>query len=89
MVTIQRGELVPLRFGTFNDPATGRPRVRTVNPTSEAYRVAREYQIRLEPDDFAHADRLAAIAGAAAMTPEEFRDRYGYIVEQDAFKPRN
>ncbi|MGC6486121.1 MAG: diphosphate--fructose-6-phosphate 1-phosphotransferase, partial [Planctomycetota bacterium] len=68
MVTIQRGELVPLRFGTFNDPATGRPRVRTVNPESEAYRVAREYQIRLEPDDFANEDRLEAIAGAANMT---------------------
>ena len=89
MVTIQRGELVPLRFGTFNDPATGRPRVRTVNPQSEAYRVAREYQIRLEQDDFAHEDRLAKIAAAAGMTPDEFRARYGYICEQDAFCPRN
>ncbi|MFN3242109.1 MAG: diphosphate--fructose-6-phosphate 1-phosphotransferase [Planctomycetota bacterium] len=89
MVTIQRGELVPLRFGTFNDPATGRPRVRTVNPESEAYRVAREYQIRLEPDDFAHADRLAAIAQAANMTPEAFSERYSYLCSQDAFRPRN
>jgi 6-phosphofructokinase len=89
MVTIQRGELVPLRFGTFNDPATGRPRVRTVNPLSEAYRVAREYQIRLEVDDFNHEDRLAAIAKAANMTPEEFSDRYRYLVDRDSFKPRN
>ncbi len=89
MVTIQRGELVPLRFGTFNDPATGRPRVRTVNPESEAYRVAREYQIRLEPDDFAHEERLAAIAEAANMTPEAFTERYGYLCTQDAFCPRN
>lgn len=89
MVTIQRGELVPLRFGTFNDPATGRPRVRTVNPLSEAYRVAREYQIRLEVDDFNHADRLAAIAKAANMTPEEFGERYRYLVDRDSFKPRN
>ncbi|HEX5054303.1 MAG TPA: diphosphate--fructose-6-phosphate 1-phosphotransferase [Planctomycetota bacterium] len=89
MVTIQRGELVPLRFGTFNDPATGRPRVRTVNPESEAYRVAREYQIRLEPDDFSNGDRLEAIARAANMTAAEFQQRYGYIVERDAFRPRN
>ena len=89
MVTIQRGELVPLRFGTFNDPATGRPRVRTVNPESEAYRVAREYQIRLEPDDFANEDRLEAIAGAANMTAEAFTERYGYLCAQDAFCPRN
>lgn len=89
MVTMQRGELVPLRFGTFNDPATGRPRVRTVNPESENYRVAREYQIRLEPDDFAHEDRLAAIAQAANMTPEAFTERYGYLCSHDVFCPRN
>lgn len=89
MVTIQRGELVPLRFGTFNDPATGRPRVRTVNPQSEAYRVAREYQIRLEVDDFDHANKLLAIATAANMTPAEFGERYRYLVDRDSFKPRN
>ena len=89
MVTIQRGELVPLRFGTFNDPATGRPRVRTVNPASEAYRVAREYQIRLEPADFASEDRLAAIAAVANMTPDAFTERYGYLCAQDSFTPRS
>ncbi|MGK0302870.1 MAG: 6-phosphofructokinase [Planctomycetota bacterium] len=89
MVTIQRGELVPLRFGTFNDPATGRPRVRTVNPQSEAYRVAREYQIRLEADDFDNANKLLAIARAANMTPAEFGERYRYLVDRDSFKPRN
>ena len=89
MVTIQRGELVPLRFGTFNDPATGRPRVRTVNPASEAYRVAREYQIRLEPKDLADAGRLAAIAAAAGLDAEAFRARFGYLVERDAFQPRD
>jgi 6-phosphofructokinase 1 len=89
MVTIQHGELVPLRFGTFNDPATGRPRVRTVNPQSEAYRVAREYQIRLEVDDFDNANKLLAIATAANMTPAEFGERYRYLVDRDSFKPRN
>jgi len=89
MVTIQRGELVPLRFGTFNDAATGRPRVRTVNPESEAYRVAREYQIRLEPDDLADPGRLERLGEVAGMSATEFRERYGYLVEQDAFKPRN
>ena len=31
MVTIQDGHLVPLPFGSFNDPATGRVRVRLAN----------------------------------------------------------
>ncbi|HEB52276.1 MAG TPA: 6-phosphofructokinase [bacterium] len=88
MVTMQHGEVVPLRFGTFDDPATGRPRVRAVNPRSEGYRVARAYQIRLEPDDLADASRLAPIAAAANMSPAAFRDRYGYLVDCDAFYAR-
>jgi 6-phosphofructokinase 1 len=88
MVTIQRGELVPLPFGTFDDPATGRPRVRTVNPQSEAYRVAREYQIRLEAADFDEPERLAAIAKVANMTPAGFTERYRSVVDQDVYPTR-
>ncbi len=87
MVTIQNGELVPLRFGTYTDPETGRPRIRTVNPKSEAYKVAREYMIRLEPDDLENADKLASIAAAAKMAPDEFRSRFRYLVEQDVYTP--
>ena len=67
----------------------GRPKVRTVNPNSEAYRVAREYQIRLEPEDFADEDRLRALAAAANMTSDAFTERYGYLCAQDAFCPRH
>lgn len=87
MVSIQDGELMPLRFGTFNDPNTGRPRVRTVNVESESYRVAREYMIRLERKDLDDPKSLADIAAVAQMTPDEFKDRYGYLVEADTFQP--
>ena len=88
MISIQGGELVPLRFGTFDDPATGRPRVRTVNVESESYQVAREYMIRLERSDLEDEKALGALATAAGMDPQEFRRRYQYVVDADTFQPR-
>jgi hypothetical protein len=37
--------------------------------------------IRLEPGDFADPQRLAAIAAAASLSPEQFRQRFGYLVK--------
>src|SRR5690242_9550495 len=53
MITIQDGHLVPLPFGSFNDPETGRVQIRQVNVASNSYRVAREYMIRLDRADLA------------------------------------
>jgi 6-phosphofructokinase 1 len=79
MITIQDGHMVPLPFGSFNDPETGRVRIRQVNVESSSYQVAREYMIRLDRKDLEDAERLGPIAAAAGLTPEGFRDRYGYL----------
>jgi 6-phosphofructokinase len=81
MITIQEEEMVPLPFGSFTDPETGRPQVREVNVNSGMYRVATEYMIRLEQEDLDDAEKLKGIAEAGGMSPEAFRDRYGYLVE--------
>ena len=81
MITIQEEEMVPLPFGSFSDPETGRPQVREVNVGSGMYRVATEYMIRLEQEDLDDAEKLKGIAEAAGMSPEAFRKRYGYLVE--------
>jgi 6-phosphofructokinase len=81
MITIQEGHMVPLPFGSFSDPETGRVRIRLVNVESSSYRVAREYMIRLDQQDLGDPDKLRAIAAAAGLTSETFRDRYGYITE--------
>jgi 6-phosphofructokinase len=81
MITVQEEQMVPLPFGSFTDPETGRPQVREVNVNSGAYRVATEYMIRLEQEDLDDPEKLKAIADAAEMSPETFRDRYGYLVE--------
>jgi 6-phosphofructokinase 1 len=81
MITIQEEQMVPLPFGSFTDPQTGRPQVREVNVTSGMYRVASEYMLRLEQEDLDDPEKLKPIAEAAGMSPEAFRERYGYLVE--------
>jgi 6-phosphofructokinase len=80
MITIQGDQMVPMPFGSFDDPETGRVRVRGVNISGGTYRVACEYMIRLEREDVEDPDRLGAIAEAGGMTAEGFRERYGYLV---------
>ena len=79
MITIQEEHVVPLPFGSFNDPDTGRVRVREVNVESNTYQVATKYMIRLIREDLQDTGKLKAIADAAGMDPEAFRQRYGYL----------
>ncbi len=79
MTTIQEGHMVPLPFGSFTDPETGRVRVRLVGVESSSYRVAREYMIRLDRRDLDDPARLGQIAAAAGLAAGAFRDRYGYL----------
>ena len=81
MITIQDGHLVPLPFGSFSDPETGRVRIRQVNVASNSYQVAREYMIRLDRADVTDPERLGPIAKASGLTPEAFVRRYGYLAE--------
>jgi len=80
MITVQEGQMVPMPFGSFTDPETGRTRIREVNIKSGSYRVAAEYMIRLEQEDLEHPEKLEPIARAANMTPEAFTERFGYLV---------
>jgi 6-phosphofructokinase len=80
MITVQQEQLVPLPFGSFADPDTGRPRVREVDIDSSMYEVATQYMIRLEREDLDDPEKLAAIAAAAGMDADAFRARYGYLL---------
>ncbi len=77
IVTLSRaGHLSVRPFEEFRDPETGRTRVRLVEVDSEHYRVARQYMIRLERRDLQDPVMLAALADAAAMSPDAFRARF-------------
>ena len=79
MVTIQNGHLVPIPFDDLREPETGKTKIRLVDVNSEAFRVARAYMIRLEADDFAHAEWVDRLAAAAQLSPGDFRQRFEYL----------
>ena len=81
MITIQEGHLMPLPFGSFSDPQTGRVRERLVDVQSMTYEVARKYMIRLQREDLDDPSLLKPIAEAAGISPDDFRERFAYLVK--------
>lgn len=75
MITVQNGKLVPVPFASMRT-AQGRTRVRNVDPSSESYRVAREYMLRLEPEDFRDPAWVERLAEAGGTTADELRARF-------------
>ena len=78
------GKLDYLDFTRLQDTKTGKTRVRAVNIDSPSYKIAREYMIRLEKEDFRDEEKLRQLAEAASSAkhfcaPEQFRDRYQYL----------
>ena len=74
------GERKVLGFDELRDPETGRIRVRKVDIHSEYYAVAREYMIRLEPEDMNNESMKSQLAQAANMSPEEFEHAFAGVV---------
>jgi 6-phosphofructokinase 1 len=59
-------------------------RTRKVDVDGEGYECARRYMLRLERRDFEDPERLGRLAATCHMAPEQFRQRFGYVVEKDA-----
>jgi 6-phosphofructokinase 1 len=83
MVSIVNGRFAPMPFNTILDPTTKRTKVRMVDITSESYRIARQYMIRLDRQDFEQGDRLACCAGVLGLTPEGFKARFASAVAHE------
>jgi len=80
MICVNDGELQPLYFKDIMDPETHKTKVRRVDIKGRLYKIACNYMIRLEKKDLQNKDLITKMATIAKMTPEEFIDRYGYIV---------
>jgi 6-phosphofructokinase 1 len=78
-VTLDGVHLRTLPFEELRDPETGRTKVRLVDLESEHYRVAREYMIRLEPEDLDDEEKAQQLAETAGMTLEAFREEYSRL----------
>ena len=81
LICLVGDEIKVMPFDRLRDPETGRTRVRTVDVEGEMYRVARRYMIRLEKSDMEDGEMRRRLAEAAGMTPDEFADRFGGVVE--------
>jgi ATP-dependent phosphofructokinase / diphosphate-dependent phosphofructokinase len=84
LVCLVDGELKYLDFTSLQDSKTGKTRIRSVGINKPTYKVAREYMIRLEHEDFADNEKLRLLAQAASSkdklcSPEEFKSRYQYL----------
>jgi 6-phosphofructokinase 1 len=82
IISLVGGRLEPLPFEKIINPRTGRMQSRSVDVNGEGYECARRYMIRLEKRDFDEPLRLARLAEAALMTPDQFKERFGYLVAQ-------
>ena len=65
-----------LPFEELRDPATGRTRVRLVDTASQYYQVARDYMIRLKPEDLRDDAKAMKLAEAGGMSLEAFREEF-------------
>lgn len=80
LVCVIGGSMRAIPLEELLDPKTGKMSVRLVDIHTETYKVARQYMIRLEAEDFENPELVRKMAEAAKLTPEEFRRRFGYIV---------
>lgn len=86
LVCLINGQPQFLDFASLRDQKTGKTRVRKVDVTLPSYKVAREYMIRLETEDFIDEEKLRLLAETAASAQhpysvEQFRSRYQYLTE--------
>jgi 6-phosphofructokinase 1 len=81
MISMQGGQFVPIPFEQLLDAESGRARVRLVDVRSTRYAIARRYMIRLRRDDFEDPHELAKFAATAGLSLQEFRDRFGYLID--------
>ncbi|MGB3996409.1 MAG: diphosphate--fructose-6-phosphate 1-phosphotransferase [Acetomicrobium sp.] len=80
VIAIQNNELNPINFEDIVDPETGKMKIRLVDTDSLQYRIARKYMIRLERRDLESEFLLNKMSRIANMTPQDFIEKYGYLV---------
>lgn len=83
VISYVEGRMNPLPFDQLINPETRRMKNRKVDVNGEGYESARRYMIRLEKADFHDPERLHRLAAAAGMNPDQFRERFEYVVAND------
>lgn len=71
-------ELIP--FEQLVDPETNHAKVRMVNIDSEYYASARDYMVRINPEDLEDKELVKRLAAEARMEPAAFRKQYADVI---------
>lgn len=87
MIALYDGHLRPIPLRDIVDPSTGKTRIRQVIIDSEGYKVAREYMIRLERNDF-ERERLKGLSEIARMSPKSSGRNFQYLKVSNVFNIR-
>jgi 6-phosphofructokinase len=75
LIAITGGRVTPVSLADLVDPDSGRIRVRMVDVSTESYRVARSYMIRLEPRDL-EEPALSRVAAFSRLDANGFKARF-------------
>lgn len=84
MVAMVAGKFAPVPFDRIPMNHRGELLHRPVDVDTEHYKIARRYMLRLRRDDFQNIDLLSRLAATAHLSPESFRQRYSYLVADEA-----
>jgi ATP-dependent phosphofructokinase / diphosphate-dependent phosphofructokinase len=87
IVSILRGQIIPVYFKDLADEKTGRLRIRTVDIDSDSYKVALKYMVRLNATDFADVKQTSRLAVHGKMSREQFEARFRYLLLDPPIKP--
>jgi len=79
LICILDGESYAIPFKKLREQEEKKIKVRLLDVQSRAYEVAYEYMLRLKGEDFT-PENLPLMAKAANMSEEEFKDRFGRLV---------
>ena len=81
IITLQRGQIVPIPYDEMLNPETGRTEVRMVNIDSFRYQSAYKFMTRLKPEHATDNRLFERLADLVNLTPAKVKARYGYLVE--------
>lgn len=81
LISIQNNKAVPIPFAQILDAKTGKTAVRMVNIDSAQYQIARQYMIRLEPEDFHPGIKLEQMAMSVNLSVADFCKEFKHVVE--------
>lgn len=79
IITLQRGQIVPIPYHDMLDPETGRTEVRMVNIDSFRFHSAYQFMTRLKAQHSGDDHLWEKLAGLTRLSPADFKQRYGYL----------